>query len=461
MVSLFWFILVAVSFLLLLRYRTSALVAGVFILFGLMTRTIALAYVDLFGPFFAEQLDADIGGSSSSMPLFALSVLVFLLALAIIFRPSKLRNALNLPLDETTGARDLGNVFFFSALAYIALLYGDMLRRGVIPLLENMERYDYAKLYAGPFHSALFEYGFLLVGMLGAFFVYPRLTGNGYRYRFIGLLIALFAYFVLTGHRFSAFFSFSSFFLLPLASVFVLQSMSALPALERSRSFVQKILVSKATRRLSVIAMMLMLSALIFNSLTKVRDYDNPLEKLIQRILIQPVELWWTTWDRLVERGEWTPSLAWDLMFDHPFDANRNTGIQFLMVKALGYDRAEELLLQDSQYAGGYPEILFELVGPYAALPVALLFSLITALLLRMIVLAVCRGNFGTVFMGIYVYYGFSLLFIGGMLNFLIAATFLLKVATLILVYMVELKYYRNRRRLSARMPPIPKIMHN
>ena len=70
------------------------------------------------------------------------------------------------------------------------------------------------------------------------------------------------------------------------------------------------------------------LSAIMFNSLTNVRNYDDPQEKLIQRALIQPAELWWATWDRVIERDESTPSLALALMFVAPIDASRNTGMQ-------------------------------------------------------------------------------------------------------------------------------------
>lgn len=448
MVTVFWALCVVLGFMLLAKFRAAAMVAAVFVLFGLVTRTAALTYVDLLGPVFSEQLDKDIGGSEASMPLFALSVLVFLFALAVMFRPFKLQKSLPLPVSVSPNAVALGNIVFFSSLLFIFLLYGDMLRRGVIPLFENMERFDYANLYAGPFHSIIFEYGFLLAGFLGAFFVYPRLTGQGYKYRFVGLVLLLFGYFVLTGHRFSAFFSFGSFFLLPLSAIFVLKNISALQPIPATQSFVQKVLARKSIWFFMLTGLFSVLSAVMLNSLTNVREYDDPLEKLLQRVFIQPVELWWETWNRVVVQGEWAPSLAWNLMFNDPLDASRNTGVQFLMVKALGYARTEELLTHGSQYAGGYPEVLFELGGPYAALPLALLFGLTTALLLRTIVVAVCRGNFGTVFMGIYVYYGFSLLYIGGMLNFLIATTFMLKVGVLILVYWLESNsYYRRRRR--------------
>jgi hypothetical protein len=448
MVTLFWSFCVVLSVVLLARFRPAAIFAAFFVLFALMMRMVSLTYIDLAGPVFAEQLSEDIGGTGSSMPLFALSVLVFLFALAVVFRPSQFRNTLPPPVVVRANRGVIGGIVFYLFFVFVVLLYGDMFWRGVIPLFESMERFEYTNLYAGPFHHFLFNYSFLFAGMLGTLFVYPRLIGRGFSYRFVGLLFAVFGYFALTGHRFSAFFSFSSFFILPLSAVFVLKRMSALPSPPPNPSVFTRLLSSKSIWLLAMAGLVFLLLAVMFNSLVNVREYDDPQEHLIQRALIQPAELWWATWDRVIERDESTPLLALALMFVAPIDASRNTGIQYLMVKALGFGRTEELLSIGSQYAGGYPEVLFELVVPYAALSVALLFSFITAWLLRVIVVAVCRGNFGTVFMGIYVYFGFSLLYIGGMLNFLIAATFGLKVVVFILIFVLELRFYRKRRRL-------------
>ena len=411
-------------------------------------RVFGLAYIGLNGPVYAEELEAYVASTPGAMQFFCLSVLACLLALSIVFQPSRLQKALAtcsiLPRKGIT----LGDIVFIAAAAFSLLLYADMFRRGVIPLFQNMERFDYTRQYAGYLHQMLFQLGFLYAVTLGAFFVYPRLIGQGYDYRFIGLLAILFAYCVLTGHRFSAFFSFGSFFLIPLASVFALKSVNALPALPLARTPLQKILQSKLTWAVCGALLMLVIAAVMYHSLTNVRNYDAPAAKLAQRILVQPIQMWLVTWDNVIGKNEWAPSAAWELMFQNPLDADRNTGIQFLMLRALGIERTAELLSLGNQYAGGYPEVLVELAGPYAALPVAFGFCLITALLLRLIVVSVCRGNFGTMFMAVYVFYGFSLLFIGGMLNFLFVETFAVKVLVLFVIYWLEMKYYRLGKRL-------------
>jgi hypothetical protein len=255
----------------------------------------------------------------------------------------------------------------------------------------------------------------------------------------------------LTGHRFSAFYGYVCFFALPYAAAWMLKERRELPPLPHSRT--QRIMARKSTWLIIALAVFAVLCIVIYNSMVRVRGYDDPVGMLVQRILIQPGELWWVTWDRLFQYGNWTPDLAWELVFKNPFDTSRNTAIQYLMIKAIGFERAAVLLAPGSQYAGGYPEVLFELFGIVAALPIAFLFGLITAVVLRAIVLAVCRGNFGTVFMGIYVYYGFTLLYIGGMLNFLLVMTFWLKIALFAVVYWVELILCKQqRRRVAKRM---------
>lgn len=446
MVTVLWVVCIACALLMLLRFRTSAVVAGVFVLMVLIPRIVALTYIDLYGPVYAEQLDREIGGTGSSMPLLATSVLLFILALAFIFRPAILRRLLDLPLAPHPRAVLAGRLAFIACTLFIVLLYADLLMRGVIPLFDQMERYDYATDHAGPFHLMLFEYGFLFATVLGTFFVYPRLIGRGFDLRFMFLLFSLFGYFILTGHRFSAFYGFSCFFFLPLSALFFLKNVNALPSFSGQQTLAQRLLTRKSSWIFACAAMAIMLSGVIFNSLTNVRNYENPEEKLVQRVLIQPAELWWVTWDSMFNEGEETQELAWELMFSDPLASNRNTGIQYLMVKALGYNRTQELLNLGSQYAGGYPEVLFELVGPYAALPLALVFCLITALLLRLIVLSVCRGNFITVVMGVYVFYGFTLLFVGGMLNFLITPSYFVKIIALVLACLIEQHLYKRRR---------------
>jgi len=448
MVLVFCLLSLLLAFVLILEFRIAGLIASSFILFVLTGRIVSIAYIDIFGPVFSVQLSQYVGGSSS-MPILALSVLIFLLVLAFVFRPTRIRRMLRRPLVANKYTILTSNIFYYSSIFFVLLLYLDMFRRGHIPLFEQMERYEYARLYAGLLHHVAVDYGFLIAGMFGYFFVYPRLVGRGYFYRFPILLGIILVYFVLTGHRYSAFFEYSSFFILPWASVALLKSINALPPLPARLSLFRTIMSKRGTWVFISVVGICLVIVLIRNSVVSVRAYDDPVAMIKQRVLIQPAELWWATWDRQIQNGEWTPGMAWKLMFEDPIDASRNTGIQYLMVKALGYERARDLLSQGTQYAGGYPEVLLELAGPYAALPLAFLFAAVTLTLLRLVLIAVSRGCLATAIMGIYVYYGFTLLYIGGMLNFLTTPTFWLKVAMLFIVYWFEGWIYSQNRRAA------------
>ncbi|MEI8265173.1 MAG: DUF6418 domain-containing protein [Betaproteobacteria bacterium] len=440
----------------LIVHRTAAAIAATFLLFSLFTRTVSLVYVDLAGPVYAEQLDTMVGGGAS-MPLFAMSILLLMAALAHAFRPSVLVRV-RIP-ERRSGQRiDVaGRVLFTITAGFVVALYGDMLRRGVVPLLSGMDRLEYNASIAGPLHGWLAEMGFLLAGTLGAAFCMLRLQGRDFDFRFLALYLMVLAYFALTGNRFSAFYSFTSFFVLPLAAVPAMAAAGLLPE-PPARSLWRRFVCSKTGLLVAVGTAAVSIVGLLLHSVITVRGYDAPFEQLAQRTLIQPVELWWTTWNDLDRYGKGAFDEAWAGLFTNPIDPTRNTSIQMLMLKHLGDERAQQLLDMGQQYTGGYPEVLFELLGPWLALPAALAFSVPTAILLRVCVLAVCERRLLTAFMAMYVFFGFSLLFIGGMLNFLVVWTFWAKIAVLCAVYVVERRQHSIRTRPRSLAVPAPSM---
>lgn len=416
--------------------RRAAILAAAFLLFSLVTRTLSLIYVDLADPIYSEQLDLMVGGGSS-MPLFACSVLIPVLLLSYVFRPAGIGYIAAIKPRPGVG-RDRAAAFVLVFLGlFISALYGDLITRGPIPLFADIDRLEYNAQMAGPLHSLVFDFGFLLAGLLGIMFVRPRVAGRDFDFAFLGLYLAMLAYFALTGNRFSAFYSFTSFFVLPLAAVPALSSCGRLPP-PPGRSAWKRLLCSRLVVWSTLVVALVGIAGLLLNSVIYVRAYDDPLAFFAERILVQPVELWWATWHDLAVDARPDSTMIWEALFGNPIDPTRNTSIQMLMVKYLGWERATQLLEMGQQYAGGYPEVLFDLFGPWLALPVALLFSIPTALLLRLIVISTCEGRILTAVMALYVYFGFSLLYVGGMLNFLAVWTFWVKVCLLALVYWLE-----------------------
>jgi hypothetical protein len=418
-------------------HRFPALLAAFFILFSLTTRTLSLAYLDLAGPVYSDQLDRMVGGANS-MPLFACSILIFIATLIYVFRPSFWKA--HIPLSTTRckmDKPDVGSFTFLFCCIFIVILYLDMLIRGSVPLFSGIDRLEYNQNTAGLFHQLLLEHGFLLAGFFGLMMVRPRFRGGDFNFQFFFLYLLVIIYFALTGNRFSAFYSFTSFFVIPLAAVAVFSNCGYLPAVNNRKAW-KRFLCSRWVVWFALTLALVGLTGLVLNSVINVRAYDDPFELLMQRILVQPVELWYATWIHLNGDEHTTYLSSWNFLFSDPIDSTRNTSIQMLMVKNLGWDRAIQLLQMGQQYAGGYPEILFELFGTWLTLLVIPLFCIPTVMLLRLIVLATCRGWILTILMALYVYYGFSLLFIGGMLNFLTTWTFWVKIVALVSVYLFE-----------------------
>ncbi len=441
MISVLFSLLVFAVFVWLLKARRSASLAAVFLLFSLITRVAALLYVDIAGPVYSEQLSSFVGGGPS-MPLFAGSVLALLLPLAYFFRPIALARQLRPPRAGTLyNPLMFVDLIFFLLLAFVVAMYADMVIRGPIPLLAGMDRLEYDGEFAGPLHAIVKEHGFMVAFLLGMTLAYPRIHGGDFRIGPLALYVAIMIYYALTGNRFSAFYAFTAFFVIPLAGIMLLRARGMLASPPKKRSSVIRFVVSPAARALALAVGVVTLVLLLLHSVVIVRSHDDPAELFFQRVLVQPVELWWATWTDIQAYGNTSFDNVWNELFVNPLDATRNTSNRFLMLNSLGYERALELAQMGQTYAGGYPEVLFELLGPWRALPAALIFSIVTVLLLRLVVIATCLGRIGTAITGTYVFYGFTLLYIGGMLNFLIVWTYWLKCAALLVVYLIERRH--------------------
>lgn len=442
MITLVYTSIVLVVFLALLRLSRAAALAGFFLLFSLLTRTAALTYLDLAGPTYAIELQDMVGGGAS-MPLFATAVLALIVPLAFIFRPSRVNILLRRSRPRLAVTRGMVNFILALVLLFMIALYSDMLWRGTIPLFQGIDRLDYNRDMAGPIHPLILDYGFLLAALIGMMMVYPRLRGQEFDFRFLAIYVAVIIYYALSGNRFSSFYKFTSFFVIPVAAVPMLAQLGYLPPPPKRRRLMARMLVARTTMVIAVGLLALALTGLLTYNLTSVRNYDDAMEQFFQRTVVQPVQFWWTTW-RSMDATITNVDLFWNSLFINPLDPTRNTSIQSLMIKNLGEARASELLDNGQQYAGGYPEVLFEMFTPVTALTVALAFGIATAWLLRMVVLSVARGYLLTGVLATYVFYGFSLFYIGGMLNFLLVWTFWVKcVALATTAYLQHARFLR------------------
>lgn len=445
------FVFTALFLFLLWKKQRPIFFAGFFILFGLIYRIVDAVYLDLAGPVYAIELERYIGGNGAA-PAFILSCFAFFLPLAVLLRRDRLTRGIPGLQPETPYHALLRKGAFAGLCALILFLYVDMVRIGTIPLFSGMDRLEYSRV-AGYLHGPAYEMNFLISSTIGVFAFLPRLFGKQYSLSFIGLMAALLCYWALTGNRFSPFFVTLSFFFIPYAAIVALESAGAIRR-ESMRNVWSVLVSSRVLLLLGGLAASVAIVGLIFNSYYDVRNYADPFFHIKQRVLVQPIQIWASAWDSirfgLAERINW---LAIDQVLINPARPEGNTTIYYLMERELGFSRAEELIEAGQQYAGGYPEIFFLLFGVLPAIPLMILFGTATVFVLYCAVRSFARGRPLTCIMALYVFYGFSLCYIGGMLNFIIAPTFLVKLALLWVVWIAE-KYFIARGASSVRAFP-------
>jgi hypothetical protein len=255
-----------------------------------------------------------------------------------------------------------------------------------------------------------------------------------------GLLGASAVYALLTGNRFSAFYSQSSFFVTPWAAIIALKYKSSDGSLF---SWVSQRFASR-TARMAIAGFLVVavgtISLAIYNNLANVRGFagSDIWRQAFDRTFIQPSEIGWTSFERVFEGNQTHPSVAFHFLFEDPIEPNRNSSIQYLMLATIGEPRTYDHLSRGFQLAGGFPEIFFELFGPYLAWPFLLGAGSITAALTAYVVRATLRGNYASAFLSLYVLYGFYIMYVGGMLNFATAGTYWIKIALLAMALLIE-----------------------
>ena len=416
--------------------RPAFLFVGIFLIWQFFLKVAGIVYLDVAGPIYSDEVFTYVGGDGSSAPL-----LIFFVWIPLVFIYSMLGpNASAKPLRPERYLQ-LGGITFADLVivllgVFVVLLYGDMLIGGDIPFFSGTERFNYS---GGMFHNFFMDFMFLITFLLGYIFARARILVGVWDLRCIALLFALFVYLFLAGHRFGAFYVMASFIGLALSALYFMkdQGWSVAPAAKASMT--QRVVQSPAAIAVACLLVAGLVAAAMINNLFFVREYGETAgEELIHRLFVQPVHLYWLTWFRL-QGGDVSGSEAIEFMFYNPFDIAKNTGIQYLMFRSLGEERASMIFLdQQTDYAGGYPEIAIELGGIWACALIACVGSLFTACLYRLCIFSLCRGHFLTSMFSIYVCYGFLGFYLGGMINFLLTWTYWVKFVLLIVALIID-----------------------
>jgi hypothetical protein len=434
-------------------YRPVFFLGFFFILFTLVWRTSSTMFIDLAGPIQSSQTYLYIGPGLAT-PLHVLAYFMTLAPFFILLRPAAIQSWLD-GADRrraTPGMVTLSDATLAVSLLFLGYLFFDLVRNGSIPLFAHIERYVYTAQYAGAAHRWLIQYGNFVTFWWGVMFAAERMRNQKIDIRYLGLLGLLMLYMFLTGNRFSAFYSFGSFFVIPLSAAIapeISDHRSKFPFFWIARSF--------RTRDLIALGAIIGLAAVvtvvgIYNNLANVRRYqDSELwSQFSERALIQPSELGWISYERIFELGQWQPDRVYDFLFQMPLDPAKNTTPQFLMLETIGEPRTYEHISGGFQFAGGFPEIFFELFGPIYAWPFIFGSGYLAAALTALMIKSVIQGRYASAFLSLYVLFGFYVMYIGGMLNFITSGTYWIKIAALATALLLE------RSLARAGMPLVP-----
>ena len=430
----------------LLSARPTLALAFVWLLIPMSWRVFDVAYIDLAGPIYSDQLAMHVGPGHASA-LLVLDLICTFSVFALLL--PKLQEQVQAPGAAPRFGMTMERlrVVLLPAMTLLLLgVYIEVFARGSLPVLSGIERYDYAADHAGPLYRFLLRFGDPLAMYLGAMAVYPVLRGRNVDRPFIFLLIAMLVVAFLTGHRFSAFFKFCTLFAIAFGAL-ALKDRSASAVRHSSRSVLGVFLAGL------LIAVPAILLSYFF---TRFDDPAQAWHSIAQRTLVQQGELWWVTHQRVVDENVWALSPVLDALFVAPLDASRNTTIQYLMEAAIGQDAAR-LIAQNTQYAGGFPEVFHEAFGPSLGVLAVTLASLPAAYLLRTFLFAIVRDRPLTLLSSGMLLYPFQIMFWGGMLNFFLAWSFWAKLALFAAAAMVESDWFP---RMLARVVSRTTLQH-
>jgi hypothetical protein len=443
-----WLLAIAVTVWLIKSFRREPafFLVAIFLSWQFALKIYGVSFLDSFGPVYSDEVSTEVGGSGHSAPLMILFVMIPLVAMKMAMQMVSAKHLLPVEKHLAQGGLTFGDLIAAALVILLICLYVDLFRIGQIPLFEHMERFEYK---GGVFHVFLLNYLFLIAHAIGFSLARTRLLAGVWDVRFAGIVLALFTYLFLTGHRFGSFYVLLSFAMVPMAALYVAPRIG-LPLVQplQRRSKIQRIVGSRKVLACFALVLVSIVLIAMTNSLLNVRDGD-PQEALLQRFLVQPVHMYWLSWERLMNGEIEDIGVATHFIFNEPFDAARNTGIQYLMLLHLGSKRATEVWEGEGvDYAGGYPEILIELGGVWLGFAAAVLASVAIGALYRLAVIAVCRGQFSLSMLSMYVCFGILNLFLGGMVTFIAAETYWLKLIALVLVVLMSKIKSRNAGRL-------------
>ncbi len=432
------------------------------LLFIFLTKLLSAIYVGDDQAYFSSESELEILSSPLALNIYGLSLALtfFVIFKAINFQKINCSyKDLNLEIYQWAG-----KFFFISLFIFIGFLFYDLFNIGLIPAFDCIERYDYLRNYANASHKFLIKYLPMISFSIGLYYVHLKSLK---KFNLIHLfpILLFFVYLLLTSNRFSAFFQVLSFSVIPISIYYFHNKINP------------RIIIRKSIIKILFTSFLVFIFLGLLNSYVLQRDqnskcyissqnnqqmpnsiknfkidkeiFNRVKEKIVYRSLIQPLDLYLLTFHRIVAIKDWKPEQAFSIVFDidKVFEGNRS--IRYLMNINLDKERSLFLEKIHNQFGGGYPEILIELFGIWGMWPAIILFAYITGMLIRKLIYTIRDQHFFSSFLTFYIFYAFFNFYVGGMINFLIAWTFWIKVFALFLALKIEPLIISNKKSLS------------
>lgn len=305
--------------------------------------------------------------------------------------------------------KNLGTVklIAFGAIAALVMFLGYLLVRDGVPLLQGIDRHT-VFVEAGPVQKRVIIYGPLLAFLLGC----VRLKTG--RFNLSPLIFTAFVgYAVLLGNKFS--------FLLLLVVPY-LAAYFAVPRSVSSR-FRSAVFRRIALGSLAVIA----IAFFAYSSyLSKMGDSRLASAYLKSRILAFEGEMWWAVDNDVWRHGRYDP-YHWQAELNNVIDPDQTedgaVGLKYLMVKAIGPQKAFPIFRSGYLYTNSYPAILIAMFPYWLALIVQFLAGALYFVLIYYLHYAVAYRHIlraGVLFVVLLPYLG--LILVGNFATFVTAA---------------------------------------
>lgn len=315
-------------------------------------------------------------------------------------------------------------------LCLVLILLIDIIRFGHrIPLLSGVERYDFQHTLLMSF---FLKYQSLIFIFLGVSYYYAHTNLRvRLKKKIIYTLFLYMLYLLLLGNKFSAFFINFSFFILPIALIFLDYKWNK----KLLNSLIKYITISSSILFFFVYVKFSYIVNERGKSIIEAKD------DVIERIFVQQNELFSHAFHRLFILKHYNFEEAiYNIFINKSHLPGTNTSLHYIMYQELPYNNYMNV---HQQYTGAFPQIIIEMFGVYGSYVILSIVYLIMSFLLIIFYKAILKKHYMTLVFAAFVVQPFIIFTLSGKMIFLVQYKYYLKVLLLIISILFEGNLYK------------------